>query len=99
MKYVVSLWNIDIAVLPVLSHPRPCALPHYYWPGSRQEEGELVFCTLKPILDQVCGLKGCASLELLYRALSSKPGNYSRRLVFSALMIGGNAVSLVFFWR
>lgn len=35
--------------------PHPCALPHYYWLGSRQEEGELYFCTLKPISDQFCG--------------------------------------------
>lgn len=89
----------DIAVLPVLSHPRPCALPHYYWPGSRQEEGELYFCTLKTDPGSVLRFEGMRVLELLYRALCSKPGNYSHRLVFSALLIGENAVSLVFFWR
>lgn len=64
----------DIAVLPVLSHPRPCALPHYYWPGSRQEEGELYFCTLKQILDQFCSLKGCVSWSCSTRHYLSNLG-------------------------
>jgi len=40
------------------------------------------------------GLKGCVCLQ---GTIYSKPGNYSHRRVFSALMTGGNAVSLVFF--
>lgn len=48
----ISPEHRDIAVLPVLSHPRPCALPHYFWLCSRQEEGELKFSSLKPFSDQ-----------------------------------------------